>query len=676
MSRILIANELPVCEEIKQMALTRLRRLLHRNRETSRPTLDGSGAAVNEESYRNLLSQQGFHAPYNLMMTEMVRDRIGNIQDVAQLGEGSVAIARNESNRPIHVGDMLVVGENGGVRPIEPDELMEYANSNRTLVASLEEVPEGTPQIRVRVQQGNLNLITGEPHHSIADAISRIGEVLQPIVNEVVQMTQPLAEMVDEIVNDLAEGAGIDRDHLIPGWNGGGHPRLNPNVPNKYDKKYPHLCWKCKQPLQYNHALGKAKEKGFTEEQHKKMWKSAIVEYYCCNCYSREERQNYHYTGIATPNPTAGIFALEHIRRAMNNVNARWHIGPAGRFEFIDQGHRCLRIIGENDEVLYQEEPRNVEPVFSTEYIPEPVHHETIGLHVRLIGGFSDDGERQYCNHSARRIVYTPLPDAHREIHFEENFPHVNDNEKLIAIAQIYTQWFMKARTINIEYIEFPLFIRSYIDRIINNPQHTITSYSDIVRACGIMIEEYFTQQDASTIADYRERVLWRGYHVGEPVRSNNQINQVRLYGGIVDGERLEVITGDPERQIEQGGVHTFVENHPEITSQEALNNLAQSILNRQPPGFLQEYHQNPINPDIATCRHHEFNERGECLACGINRVQIDMMRSTRLAEHHRMGTHNFEYINGEMLCSVCRLSTMEIDAQRNRNHNLGELIP
>lgn len=638
------------------MALRRLRNLLHWRRETE----FNNGEPASEPHVpinplpRNRLIQQGFHAPYDFgMMREIVREQAGNLLQVARMPSGSITIARNSSDRPIHIGELCVVDPaTGGVRPINPDEMEGIVNNpQNTVVASLEEVAEDSNFIRVRVQQGSLNLITGDSSGILADTISRIGEALQPIAEVVGGMTQPLAEACEQVINELAEGMVIPR--------GGGHPRIVQDI-SKYDKKYPHKCFQCKQILQYKHALGKAQEQGFTEEQHKKMWKSAIVEYYCCNCYSRKERGNNQYNG-----PFSSLTMLESIRRSMADAGRRWGIGPAENIEMIPQGHRCLRIINGNNEVLYQEEPRNIEPVFSTEVTHEIIEqqpYEELGIHIELAGGMVD-GQRQYCNHSARRIVYTPLPDTQRDIHFVENFPHVIDNNKLVVIAQIYTQWFMKARTINIGYTEFPYFIRENIDRITRNPQYTITDYNSILQTCGRLIEAYFFQQDTTAIADYRERVLWRGYHIEQ-----NQYNRVVIYGGIVDGERLEATV---ENQPEAGIRNTFIDNHPEIINQEELNNLAVSILNRNAPvgisNWHSEYEQNPVQPSIADCRHHEFNERGECLACGIHRVQLDQMRSTRLAEHHRMGIHNFEYINDEMLCRICRLSPMEIDANRSR---------
>lgn len=54
------------------------------------------------------------------------------------------------------------------------------------------------------------------------------------------------------------------------------------------DEKYPHICFKCKKELEYLHAKIKALNKDFTEEQFKKLWKSNVIEFYCCTCYNEE----------------------------------------------------------------------------------------------------------------------------------------------------------------------------------------------------------------------------------------------------------------------------------------------------------------------------------------------------------------------------------------------------
>lgn len=666
MSRILIANELPVCEEIKKLAFRRLRNLFHwRRRRRNLPTIDGSGAAVNEQAYRDLLARQGFPMPipFNSIMREIVRNQARDLIPIARMPEGSVCIARNSSDRPLHINDRLVAGENGGVRPIEPEELEAMIrDGNQTIVACLEEVND-TPFVRVRVLLGNLNVITGEPYRSVGEAINQLGEVMQPILNTVVEAVQPLAEMVERVVDDIAEGCAIPRETLI----GARLPPRPSIVPNKYDTKYPHICFQCKRPLQYEHALGKAFDQGFTVEQHKKMWKSAVVEYYCCNCYDRKKRT---INVISTPHPDAGLFSYDMIRRSMGYANRRWgggypqlHLDPAG-----NAGHRSLRLVNEAGEILYQEEPLNIDPVIIHE---EPVHHETIGLNVILNGGFNDDGERQYCHHSASRIVNTPLPEDYREVSIAMEFPEVVDSNKLITIAQIYTKWMMLTREIRIGNLEFPAIVRNAIQSVIRSDAiHALTTMS-FLELFGRDLEEYFVLQDSIAIAEHQERVIWRGYDI-------RRINRVHLHGGVLEGDRLEAIAENPERQ-QENGVHTFVESHPEIINQERLNELANTILerecNREYPvernQWQNEYEQNPFVPEIADCPHHEFNERGECLACGIHSVQLDEMRSRRLAEHHRRGQHSFEIpdIHGGMICSVCRLTPMEIDAQRNRNN-------
>lgn len=622
------------------MVLERLKRIYNRLLRRQQETLGGI--------FDNIMHGMGIHTPpesgaevhrndYIDTMTRMMEQLRGsqmihlepnpNGEPIMMqtVGPGSIILARVESDSPISPGMLLQRTENGNLEPVEFDEM-----TGPPIAVAMEQ-SVGTTIMRVQTRE------TFDRQIPVDENGGGI-----------------LAETTEQIIHEISVGALHANDlqsRMLP-------PRPS-IVPNKYDKKYPHICFECKQKLQYKHALGKAKDQGFTEEQHKKMWKSAVVEYYCCTCYDRKQGGNHNHTG-----PFSSLTMLEHIRRSMANAGRRWggghpqwHMGQNGHVEFVDGGHRCLRIIGELDEILYQEEPRNIDPIVSDEVItPEHQPRDELGIHVRVVGGIHHTTGIPYnCDHSARRIVYTPLPNAHRDIHFEENFPQVNNNEKLIAIAQIYTQWFMKVGTIDIRHTNFPHFIRAFIDRIINHLPFTLNYYNDMVRSCGSMIEEHLLQQDTMNIADYRERVLWRGYNVERPV------NRVELYGGIVDGNRLEAEANG----IQENGVHTFIDNHPEIINQEELNNLAQDILNRSTgnsTGVLGEH----FTLGLVDCPHHEFTERGECQLCGITMVQLDMLRSTRLAEHHRMGTHNFESINGEMLCRICRLSPMEIDRNRN----------
>lgn len=88
---------------------------------------------------------------------------------------------------------------------------------------------------------------------------------------------------------------------------------------NLMDKKYPHTCFECKNPIMYNHAYGqyyhkynqtflmneyeRAKNKYKLKKQFKKWWKDKRIQFLCCSCYAkatknltiREELSIDHY---------------------------------------------------------------------------------------------------------------------------------------------------------------------------------------------------------------------------------------------------------------------------------------------------------------------------------------------------------------------------------------------
>lgn len=79
------------------------------------------------------------------------------------------------------------------------------------------------------------------------------------------------------------------------------------------DKRFPHVCFKCKKKLKYKHALGRAlhefimsinfdiknnkknnwnyyKEILKETKQFRKWWKNAIIQFYCCSCFNPIKR--------------------------------------------------------------------------------------------------------------------------------------------------------------------------------------------------------------------------------------------------------------------------------------------------------------------------------------------------------------------------------------------------
>ncbi len=80
--------------------------------------------------------------------------------------------------------------------------------------------------------------------------------------------------------NTLAEGSNDWHQNIKP------HP---------LDKKYPHVCFECKKPLKFEELFQANTKDEYYKfggcfnmplyRRLKKLWRSQIIEFYCCNCY-------------------------------------------------------------------------------------------------------------------------------------------------------------------------------------------------------------------------------------------------------------------------------------------------------------------------------------------------------------------------------------------------------
>lgn len=213
------------------------------------------------------------------LVSEVRQSEDGEIVQIHRIMEGGMVRVPIHSDIPIQPGQLCVVDNRGGVRPIEQNEMEEILrNPRNTVVTSMEYAEDNTPFINVRVNQGSLNILLGDPS-------GRLAEVIEYVLDEVsIRMLT--------------------------------HPK---------DKKYPHKCFKCGGKLQYLHALNKAKAKGFTEKQFNNMWKSAAVEFYCCTCFPR----------ISTPRTRRGesdmfdaMATMLNTLRGIDEASERWGTPP------------------------------------------------------------------------------------------------------------------------------------------------------------------------------------------------------------------------------------------------------------------------------------------------------------------------------------------------------------
>ena len=58
------------------------------------------------------------------------------------------------------------------------------------------------------------------------------------------------------------------------------------------DIKYPHVCFKCKKTLYWSELYGRNRLYELDYKSYKKLkllWRSQIIEFYCCTCYERRK---------------------------------------------------------------------------------------------------------------------------------------------------------------------------------------------------------------------------------------------------------------------------------------------------------------------------------------------------------------------------------------------------
>ena len=69
-----------------------------------------------------------------------------------------------------------------------------------------------------------------------------------------------------------------------------------PFKPHILDKKYPHVCFKCKKSLKFGELfMANRKDHYFNHRfdiplyrKLKKLWRSQVIEFYCCECYLKK----------------------------------------------------------------------------------------------------------------------------------------------------------------------------------------------------------------------------------------------------------------------------------------------------------------------------------------------------------------------------------------------------
>ncbi|KKM14449.1 hypothetical protein LCGC14_1705990 [marine sediment metagenome] len=96
--------------------------------------------------------------------------------------------------------------------------------------------------------------------------------------------------LCEEVLNLV----GIMHEYIEPGTSQDitRTPIFNYNMPkpDKMDVKYPHVCYGCHNKLKFSHLCSRNLKSDHSNEKHlKKLWKSAVVEFYCCECYGKQK---------------------------------------------------------------------------------------------------------------------------------------------------------------------------------------------------------------------------------------------------------------------------------------------------------------------------------------------------------------------------------------------------
>ncbi len=82
--------------------------------------------------------------------------------------------------------------------------------------------------------------------------------------------------------------------------------------PHPLDRRYPHFCFECKKPLKFEelfdanityynspNAIWRRSKLNFDMPLYrklKKLWRSQVIEFYCCNCYRKKDMPNLSFS--------------------------------------------------------------------------------------------------------------------------------------------------------------------------------------------------------------------------------------------------------------------------------------------------------------------------------------------------------------------------------------------
>lgn len=487
-----------------------------------------------------------------------------------------------------------------------------------------------------------------------------------------------IEEAIEFVISEHCEYVSAFNPAEFPGL-----PSIN-SKGREQDEKYPHICYKCKKKLKYSEAWTEIKKTGMTEEKFDHLWELEEIEFYCCFCYDKETRGSSTRESIYTRFRGAG----------RTNTNL---------FMLLEQYMNSPTIEGApithelNPTILFPDALHTLQSVATHRFGPQPhftlgfdqeVPHRTIRqfrLDIRIMGDLNRHIQYRHNivitteNHGRLRDIPDPIV-------FTVSSLNIVSMEIARLVAELVFHW-ISAKILfhgeNTPWIplndraEILPSINFFIERMTAVPRlagveayerfqqafqnfpHMWNHNNDSCDFCGLSpneVYEWSPRRMAGLVSDYRERVLWRGAeiqqqppdvsHMGfhwDYEMSPMDINRVNVFGGIVDGERLEVSVENPDAQ--QNGVNVFIDHFPEITSRAELEVIANSRLNRN----------TPENESISRMSLNLLREQVE------NEISV----GTGIPREDLFGPHEHVW-NGNLHCQVCGRAMVDIDAERN----------
>jgi len=133
--------------------------------------------------------------------------------------------------------------------------------------------------------------------------------------------------------------------------------------PHKMDVKYPHKCFGCKKDLKWAELL-QANSVPLTGDDSgnirkrvdfKNMWKSEVIEFYCCSCFRKEEYKNREDTIENAYNEFINLYQIEILKDVFDYL---YHDYRQERLSELNEQNIILNT--QNRRLIYEKIMRDV----------------------------------------------------------------------------------------------------------------------------------------------------------------------------------------------------------------------------------------------------------------------------------------------------------------------------